>query len=118
MIIDGAFNHERVIECLQALVRDGGRRHKKVFLVADNLGVHHCKPVKAWLVEHVHHAGCAPTDRAGNDVTHASRHAGLNCADRRGARCIAHLLAAQRTCLAQAPYFARGACCASQAKSS
>ena len=52
MIIDGAFNHERLIEFLQALVRDGRRRHKKVFLVLDNLGVHHCKPVKAWLAEH------------------------------------------------------------------
>ena len=52
MIIDGAFNHERLIEFLHALVRDGKRRRKKVFLVLDNLGVHHCKPVKAWLAEH------------------------------------------------------------------
>lgn len=52
MIIDGAFNHERLIEFLQALVRDGRRRRKKVFLILDNLGVHHCKPVKAWLSEH------------------------------------------------------------------
>ncbi len=52
MIIDGAFNHERLIEFLQALVRDGKRRRKKVFLILDNLGVHHCKPVKAWLAEH------------------------------------------------------------------
>lgn len=28
------------------------RRSKKVFLFLDNLGVHHCKPVKAWLTEH------------------------------------------------------------------
>ncbi len=33
MIIDGAFNHERLIEFLQALVRDGKRRRKKVFLI-------------------------------------------------------------------------------------
>ena len=52
MIIDGAFNHERLIEFLEALVRDGRCRRKKVFLVLDNLGVHHCKPVKAWLAEH------------------------------------------------------------------
>ena len=52
MIIDGAFNHERLIEFLDALRRDGKRRRKKVFLVLDNLGVHHCKPVKAWLAEH------------------------------------------------------------------
>jgi transposase len=52
MIIDGAFNHERLIEFLQALVRDGKRRRKKVFPILDNLGVHHCKPVKAGLAEH------------------------------------------------------------------
>ncbi|MHA6907985.1 transposase [Ralstonia pseudosolanacearum] len=55
MIIDGAFNHERLIEFLQALVRDGKRRRRKVFLILDNLGVHHCKPVKAWLAEHAKH---------------------------------------------------------------
>jgi len=55
MIIDGAFNHERLIEFLQALVRDGKRRRKKVFLILDNLGVHHCKPVKAWLADHERH---------------------------------------------------------------
>lgn len=52
MIIDGAFNHERLIEFLQALVRDGHRAGRKIFLILDNLGVHHCKPVKAWLAEH------------------------------------------------------------------
>ena len=49
MIIDGAFNHERLIEFFESLVKDTG---KKIFLILDNLGVHHCKPVKAWLVEH------------------------------------------------------------------
>jgi hypothetical protein len=53
MIIDGAFNHERFIEFFEALVRDGRRLGKKVFLILDNLGVHHCKPIKAWLAEHV-----------------------------------------------------------------
>ena len=43
MIIDGAFNHEKLIEFFEALVADAGR---KVFLILDNLGVHHCKPVK------------------------------------------------------------------------
>ena len=51
MMIDGAFNHERLIEFLQALVGDGQRRCKKVFLILDNLSVHHCKPVKDWLAE-------------------------------------------------------------------
>ena len=46
MIIDGAFNHERLIEFFESLVKDAG---KKIFLILDNLGVHHCKPVKAWL---------------------------------------------------------------------
>ena len=55
MIVDGAFNHERLIEFLQALVRDGRKAGKKVFLILDNLGVHHCKPVKAWLAEHTRH---------------------------------------------------------------
>lgn len=50
MIIDGAFNHERLIEFLDALRRDCRRRRKKVFLVRDR--VHRCKPVKAWLAEH------------------------------------------------------------------
>ena len=48
MIIEGAFNHERLIEFFEALVRDGRRVQRKVFLILDNLGVHHCKPVKAW----------------------------------------------------------------------
>jgi transposase len=52
MIIDGAFNHERLIEFLQALAQQGRQDGKKVFLILDNLGVHHCKPVKAWLAEH------------------------------------------------------------------
>lgn len=51
MIVDGAFNHERLIEFLAALVKDGRRARKKIFLILDNLGVHHCKPVKAWLAE-------------------------------------------------------------------
>jgi transposase len=52
MIIDGAFNHERLIEFLQALAQQGRKDGKKVFLILDNLGVHHCKPVKAWLAGH------------------------------------------------------------------
>jgi transposase len=49
MIIDGNFNHERLIEFIEALIKQAGR---KVFLVLDNLGVHHCKPVKEWLAAH------------------------------------------------------------------
>ena len=55
MSIDGAFKHERLIESLKALVRDGKRRRKKVFLILDNLGVHHCKPVNARLADNERH---------------------------------------------------------------
>ena len=46
MIIDEAFNADRLIEFLEALTKDVGH---KVFLVLDNLGTHHSKPVEAWL---------------------------------------------------------------------
>ena len=49
MIIDGNFNHERLIEFLEALTKQAGR---KVFLILDNLGVHHCAPAKKWLAAH------------------------------------------------------------------
>lgn len=49
MIIDGAFNSDRLIEFMELLIKDTGR---KVFLVLDNLRVHHSKPVKKWLEEH------------------------------------------------------------------
>lgn len=44
MIIDQAFNSDRLIELLGAFIKDAGR---KVFLILDNLRVHHRKPVKA-----------------------------------------------------------------------
>jgi transposase len=46
MIIDEAFNSDKLIEFLEALIKDAGR---KVFLILDNLRVHHSKPVKAWV---------------------------------------------------------------------
>jgi transposase len=49
MIIDEAFNSDKLIELLENLIKDAGR---KVFLILDNLRVHHSKPVKAWLAEH------------------------------------------------------------------
>jgi transposase len=48
MIIDEAFNADKLIEFLEALIKDTG---KKMFLVLDNLRVHHSKPVKAWVAE-------------------------------------------------------------------
>ncbi len=46
MIIDDAFNADRLIEFLSALIKDAKR---KVFLILDNLRVHHSKLVKAWV---------------------------------------------------------------------
>jgi len=51
MIIDEAFNSDKLIEFLEALIKDAGR---KVFLILDNLRVHHSKPVKAWVAERKH----------------------------------------------------------------
>ena len=48
MIIDDAFHADKLIEFLQALIKDAGR---KVFLILDNLRVHHSRIVKAWLAE-------------------------------------------------------------------
>ena len=49
MVINDAFNADRLIEFMESLVKDVPR---KVFLVMDNLKVHHCKPVQKWLEEH------------------------------------------------------------------
>lgn len=49
MIIDEAFNSDRLIEFLGVLIKDAG---KKVFLILDNLRVHHSKSVKAWVKEY------------------------------------------------------------------
>ncbi len=48
MIIDEAFDADKLIEFLTALIKDAG---KKVFLILDNLRVHHSKLVKAWVAE-------------------------------------------------------------------
>lgn len=49
MIIDDAFNADRLMEFLEALIKDADR---KIFLILDNLRVHHSKPVKAWVASH------------------------------------------------------------------
>ena len=48
MIIDGNFGADRLIEFLEALIKDAAR---KIFLILDNLRAHHSKTVKAWLAE-------------------------------------------------------------------
>ena len=48
-IFDGALNSDILIDFLKRLIKGAT---KKVFLILDNLRVHHSKPVKAWLAEH------------------------------------------------------------------
>ena len=48
MIIEEAFDGEKLIEFLQALIKDAGNI---VFLILDNLRVHHSKLVKTWVPE-------------------------------------------------------------------
>jgi transposase len=51
MLYDGALDVERFLAFLRRLVRDAGQ---KVFLIVDNLRVHHAKKVKAWVASHAH----------------------------------------------------------------
>ena len=61
IIIDEAFNADKLIEFLGALVKDVGH---KVLLMLDNLRVHHSKVVKAWAVECTDKIGLTrPIDR-------------------------------------------------------
>ena len=48
-IIDDAFDASKFIEFFEALITDTG---KKVFLILDNLRLHHSRLVKAWVAEH------------------------------------------------------------------
>lgn len=48
---DGALNSDILIDFLRRLLKDAG---SNVYLVLDNLRVHHSKPVKAWLAERKH----------------------------------------------------------------
>jgi transposase len=48
-IFAGALNADLLIDFLRRLIKGQPR---KVFLILDNLRVHHAKPVKAWLAEH------------------------------------------------------------------
>ncbi|MFX8215213.1 transposase, partial [Acinetobacter baumannii] len=50
MIIDEAFNSDRLIEFMQALIKES--QGKKIFLILDNLRVHHSKPVMEWATQH------------------------------------------------------------------
>jgi transposase len=48
-IFAGALNADILIDFLRRLIKGQGR---KLFLILDNLRVHHAKPVKAWLAAH------------------------------------------------------------------
>jgi transposase len=49
MIYSGNMNAERLKEFLEQLIKNAGQ---KIFLILDNLRVHHSKLVKAWIEEH------------------------------------------------------------------
>lgn len=49
-LFEGAMNADILIDFFKRLIRDTGGR--KVFLILDNLRVHHARKVKAWLAEH------------------------------------------------------------------
>ena len=51
MLYDGALNAERFLTFLRRLIKDAAQ---KVFLIVDNLRVHHAKKVKAWVAAHAH----------------------------------------------------------------
>lgn len=46
---EGSMNADILIDFFMRLLRDAKR---KVFVILDNLAVHHCKPVKEWLATH------------------------------------------------------------------
>lgn len=48
-VFDGALNTTILIDFLRRLIKGQSR---KLFLILDNLRVHHAKPVKAWLAKH------------------------------------------------------------------
>jgi transposase len=52
-IYDGKFNAEIFRDCMQRLIRQN--KSKKVFLILDNLRVHHARVLKPWLEENRRH---------------------------------------------------------------
>src|SRR6478672_10953815 len=51
MLYDGGLNVELFLTFLRRLIKDAGQ---KLFLIVDNLRVHHAKKVKAWVHSHRH----------------------------------------------------------------
>lgn len=50
MIYEGKFNAALFLECMERLIRHADGR--KVFLILDNLRVHHAKVLRPWLADH------------------------------------------------------------------
>ncbi|MDC3237185.1 IS630 family transposase [bacterium] len=50
MIYDGNMNSATFIKFMKRLIKDAGR---KIYLILDNLRVHHSKPVKKWVKDHI-----------------------------------------------------------------
>jgi transposase len=51
MLYEGALSVDRFLAFLRRLIKDAGQ---KVFLIIDNLKVHHARKVKAWVASHAH----------------------------------------------------------------
>jgi transposase len=51
MLYEGALNVDRFIAFLRRLIKDAGQ---KVFLIVDNLKVHHARKATAWVASHAH----------------------------------------------------------------
>jgi len=54
----GALHSDILIDFLRRLIEDAGR---KIYMILDNLRVHHSKPVRAWLTEHMRGGGRGST---------------------------------------------------------
>ncbi|XHO06898.1 hypothetical protein ACEQUB_p00144 (plasmid) [Ralstonia syzygii] len=57
-IFDGALNADILLNFMPRLILGA---KKKIFLVLDNLRVHHAKPVKAWLAANKERVSRCPT---------------------------------------------------------
>src|SRR3954462_9547029 len=53
MLYEGALNADGFIAFLRRLIKDAGQ---KVFLIVDNLKVHHASKIKTWVAAHAHEA--------------------------------------------------------------
>lgn len=113
MTFSGGMNSQLLIQFMKRLTKDAGR---KVFLILDNLRVHHSKLVKAWLEKNVdklevfHLPSYSPElnpDEYLNCDLKAGVHSGApaRSAGQLRAKAIAHLRMLQRRPLRVRKYF-------------